>query len=327
MHMADALVSPTVAAVFWAGSAAAIAHSCRKVEGENVAAPLAGVVAAFVFAVQMINFSIPGTGSSGHLGGGLLLAVLLGAHRGFLAIASVLLLQCLFFADGGLLAYGCNVFNIGFIPAFVILPLYRALTGGSASRGRIYAVALLCAVLGASLGALGVVLQTTFSGITALPARFFILAMLPIHVAIGCVEGAVTGAVLLLLRDRLPEVGAIGGTVRLSLKKLTLCIAFAALFVAGVLSPLASGDPDGLEWSILRLTGHPEVIAAEEGLRSFFARIQSLTAILPDYQLERAAGALSENVGTSIAGVVGSLLTLLFVAFICAALRKRSAPR
>ncbi len=121
MHMSDALLSPAVGGAMCAASGALLVHCARRVAREDDPAktPLMGVLAAFVFAAQMINFSIPGTGSSGHLGGGLLLTILLGPHRAFLAIASVLVVQCLLFADGGLLALGCNIFNLGFFPAFV----------------------------------------------------------------------------------------------------------------------------------------------------------------------------------------------------------------
>src|SRR5512139_4115733 len=124
MHMADALLSPAVGGAMWAVSAGTIAHCSAKVRNEvdDRKVPLMGVLGAFLFAAQMINFSIPGTGSSGHLGGGLLLAVLLGPHAAFLTIASVLVVQAVFFADGGLLALGCNVFNLGFFPAFVAYP-------------------------------------------------------------------------------------------------------------------------------------------------------------------------------------------------------------
>src|SRR3954454_10905279 len=121
MHMADALLSPAVGGTMWAGTAASIAYCSNKVRNEldDRKVPLMGVLGAFLFAAQMINFSIPGTGSSGHLGGGILLAVLLGPHAGLLVISSVLFVQALFFADGGLLALGCNIFNMGVIPAFL----------------------------------------------------------------------------------------------------------------------------------------------------------------------------------------------------------------
>ena len=330
MHMADALISPAVAGVFWAGAVGAIAYSSRRIESQGeTGAPLAGVIAAFVFAAQMINFSIPGTGSSGHLGGGLLLSILLGRHRGFLAIASVLLVQSLFFADGGLLAYGCNVFNMGFIPAYILLPLYQTIVNGSMSRRRITLASLICAILGASLGAMGVVFQTTLSGITALPPRFFILAMLPIHVVIGCIEGMVTGAIILFVRSQLPEVYRDSGApAPLPIKKFLISITLFTLLTAAVLSRFASPNPDGLEWSIQRLTGHPEIAAVEEGSHLLFARFQELTALLPGYQFKNTAETASiVNIGTSVSGVVGALLTLLFVALLCVVLRKKSAAR
>src|SRR5512136_1265554 len=137
MHMADALLSPTVGGAMGAVTATAVAWCSREVrrEADDRRVPLMGVLGAFLFAAQMINFSIPGTGSSGHLGGGLLLAILLGPHAAFIVIASVLTVQALFFADGGLLALGCNIFNLGFFPAFVAYPLvYRRLVPARASR-------------------------------------------------------------------------------------------------------------------------------------------------------------------------------------------------
>jgi cobalt/nickel transport system permease protein len=125
MHMADALVSPAVGGVFWAAAAGTIAFCSARVRKglDDRKVPLMGVLGAFVFAAQMINFTIPATGSSGHLGGGLLLAILLGPSAAYLTIASVLMIQSLFFADGGLLALGCNIFNLGVFPAFIAYPL------------------------------------------------------------------------------------------------------------------------------------------------------------------------------------------------------------
>ena len=110
MHMADALVIPAVAGTMYLASSAAAGVSVHKVKLENdpKKIPAMGVMGAFVFAAQMINFTIPGTGSSGHLCGGLLLTAVLGPWAGFLSMIGVLLTQCLFFADGGLLALGCT---------------------------------------------------------------------------------------------------------------------------------------------------------------------------------------------------------------------------
>lgn len=111
MHMADALVSPPVATGMAVASLAVGAYSIFKIKKENKPEniPVMGVMGAFVFATQMVNFTIPGTGSSGHLCGGLLLSALIGPYGGFLSMMAILLLQCLLFADGGLMAYGCNV--------------------------------------------------------------------------------------------------------------------------------------------------------------------------------------------------------------------------
>ena len=156
MHMADALLSPQVGLSFGAVSAGTIAWCASKVKKtlDDHKVPLMGVLGAFVFAAQMINFTIPGTGSSGHIGGGLLLSILLGPYAAFLAIASVLTIQAFFFADGGLLALGCNIFNLGVFPCFVALPLFRAIAGKNTSGGRFAAATLGAAVVGLELGAM-----------------------------------------------------------------------------------------------------------------------------------------------------------------------------
>ena len=121
MHMADALVSPVVGGVMLAVSTGTIGYSIKKItkdEMDDKKVPLMGIMGAFVFAAQMINFTIPGTGSSGHIGGGILLAALLGPFPAFLTLSAVLIIQSLFFADGGLLALGCNIFNMGFMACF-----------------------------------------------------------------------------------------------------------------------------------------------------------------------------------------------------------------
>src|SRR5665811_1437827 len=145
MHMADALLSPAVGGAMLAVSGATAAYCARKVreDFDQSKVPLMGVLGAFIFASQMLNFTIPGTGSSGHLGGGLILTILLGPYAAFLVMASVLTVQALFFADGGLLALGCNVFNLAFFPAFIAYPLiYKKLVGERPTQGRILLGAL-----------------------------------------------------------------------------------------------------------------------------------------------------------------------------------------
>ncbi|MBP2637402.1 MAG: cbiM [Firmicutes bacterium] len=329
MHMADALISPAVGGAMWAASAGIAAYAAKKVQTnlDDRKIPLMGVLGAFVFAAQMINFTIPGTGSSGHLGGGLLLAILLGPQAAFLTIASILTIQSLFFADGGILALGCNIFNMGFLTCFVAYPfIYKPLTGTNPSQGRLFLGSVLAAVIGLQLGAFGVVLETLFSGISELPFATFVLLMQPIHLAIGLVEGLVIAAVVLFIKKEAPEIlqktaaGQPFGTI--SIKRVVLTLFIAALVIGGALSWFASSDPDGLEWSIASVTGEDE-LKAPEGIHGFFAEIQAKTAFLPDYNFskpeEPAATASTDqekaawpsvDTGTSFAGIAGSLLTL-----------------
>jgi len=164
MHMADALLSPVVGATMWTGSVAAIGYSSKKLKEniDNKTIPLMGVMGAFVFAAQMINFTIPGTGSSGHIGGGMILAVILGPYAAFLAMASILTVQALFFADGGLLALGCNIWNLGIYPCFLLYPLvYKPIAGEGKDARRIAVAAIISVVIALQLGAFSVVLETT----------------------------------------------------------------------------------------------------------------------------------------------------------------------
>jgi len=331
MHMADALLSPAVGGAMWVASAATLAVCARKVSArsEDRIVPLMGVLGAFVFAAQMINFAIPGTGSSGHLGGGLLLAILLGPSAAFLAIASVLTVQALFFADGGLLALGANLFNIGVLPCFVAYPLlYRPLAPAGSSRARVGIAASVAAVGGLLLGATGVVLQTVASGISSLPAGPFLALMLPIHLAIGLAEGLATAALVLFLAKARPDLLPAAPA---PLRRRSLAgFAVAAALVAGVLSWFASPQPDGLEWSIARAAGMAELKAPEGGMHGSMARLQSTTTLLPDYDLPASrAAAQGEaawpevNAGKSFAGLVGALATLGLVVAAGFALRRR----
>ena len=344
MHMADALLSPAVGATMWAGAAGTIAYCSRKVRREldDRKVPLMGVLGAFLFAAQMINFTIPATGSSGHLGGGLLLAILLGPHAAFLTIASVLMIQALFFADGGLLALGCNIINLGIFPAFVAYPLvYRPLAGRSPGQGRIVVASLVAAVAGLLLGAFAVVLETALSDIAALPFETFAKVMLPIHLGIGVVEGLVTAAIVAFVRKARPDVfrenGADGPGFMKSLVPAFLAL---ALVTGGFISWLASEHPDGLEWSIRKVTGTGMVAGQAQGVHGLLAGIQENLAFLPAYNFRKPARNLDvlpvagsgahlggqkgeRRLGTSLAGVVGALLTLGMALLVGIALRRR----
>lgn len=346
MHMADALISPSVGLTMWTVTAGLIAWCGRKVKAtrEDRLIPMMGVLGAFIFSAQMINFAIPATGSSGHLGGGLMLAVLLGPYAAFLVMASVLTVQSLFFADGGLLALGCNIFNLGFFPTFIAYPLlYKVMAGTDRTGFRAWLAAIMAGIAGLQLGALCVVLETTLSAISALPFSTFILIMLPIHLAIGIVEGLATAAVIAFVARARPESMTLASPApphqpARSLQAVFIALFAAALFLGGLGSWFASSHPDGLEWAITRVTGQAELAGQREGLPGRLAAIQAQTAILPDYgfkppEQHESAGEPSApatdswpavEVGTSVAGMIGGVLTLASALLIGFVLKARA---
>jgi cobalt/nickel transport system permease protein len=312
MHMADALLSPAVGLTLMVASGAGLAWSARRVKSaeRDDLVPLMGVLGAFVFAAQMINFTIPGTGSSGHIGGGLLLSILLGPHAAFVVMASVLTVQALFFADGGLLALGANIFNLGVCTCFVAYPLiYRPLTHGtsaSPSSKRVALAAVFSAVVGLQLGSLGVVTETQLSGISSLHLNTFLWLMQPIHLAIGLVEGVATAALVLFVRQARPDL--FDNATMMSKKtskpavfptRLIAGLGGLALLCAGVFSWFASTLPDGLEWSIARSTGHVSATPA---------------AVWP-----------AVDPATSLAGIIGGLVTLVLVLGLGYFIRRRTS--
>ena len=330
MHMADALLSPTVGAGMWAATAGTIAWCSAKVRREldERKVPLMGVLGAFVFAAQMINFTIPATGSSGHLGGGLLLAILLGPYAAFLTIASVLFIQALFFADGGLLALGCNIFNLGIFPAFIAYPLvYKPLAGRTPSRFSLTVGTIAAAVAGLQLGAFAVVLETVASGISALPFNGFVLLMQPIHLAIGLVEGVVTAAVVAFVWQARPEILQSARNARpigaVPIRSVLVTFLAAAVLTGGFFAWFASEHPDGLEWAISGVTGGTELPETGYKVHGALAALQEKLAFLPDYSLPGAAGDAGSRSGTSLAGIVGGLITLAFCALLGVLLKRR----
>lgn len=312
MHMADALISPKVGAVMWGVAIGLIAYSAKRVENEadDRKVPLMGVLGAFIFAAQMVNFSIPVTGSSGHLGGGMILSILLGPYSAFLVMASVLVVQALFFADGGLLALGCNIFNLGFFPCFIAYPLiYRKITRDEVNRKKIMFGSVIAAIIGLQLGAFGVVLETVFSGISELPFRTFLFLMQPIHLAIGVVEGVVTAAVVTFVWQARPEILSAAEQFipigKVDTKRVLLGLAVAAVIAAGAISWFASRNPDGLEWSVSKASGKEESrsIAAE-----------------PEANVKVSWPAVDARM--SMSGLIGGVLTLLAVVLVGLGLKR-----
>ena len=350
MHMADALLTPAVAATMYAASAVTVGASVKTLRKEENKAklPTMAVASALVFAGQMINYTIPGTGSSGHMCGGMLLTALLGPQAGFLSMAVILAIQALFFADGGLLALGANCWNMAFYGCFagyylLWRPLMRSkLFSGLGAKGAARIKLILASVLGCvftlQLGAFSVVLQTSASGITELPFGAFVSIMQPIHLAIGLVEGMITSAVLLFVYEARPELimdmtVAEGEKSKCSLKTTLVILAVVVAIVGGGLSLFASSNPDGLEWSMFgnAEAGYSENMGLDEeqyGITSnaadVAASIQDKTAFLPDYAFANSDSAA----GTTVSGLVGSAIVAGVAAAVCFAggfFRKKKA--
>ncbi len=329
MHMGDVLISPEVGGTMLAAAVGVSAYSIKKVkEMDERKLPLMGVMAAFVFAAQMINFTIPGTGSSGHLGGGLLLAILLGPYAGFLSMAAILLIQAMFFADGGYLAFGCNLINMGVYACFIAYPLiYKLITRTKMSRTRITIGSIAASVVALQLGAFSVVLQTMLSGKTELPFTEFVLAMQGIHLAIGLVEGIVTAAVVSFVWKVRPDIITDDGQQgnRKNYKKIIIGFLVAALALGGLVSLFASANPDGLEWSIAKVTG--EELKGESRVHEALENVQEKTAVLPDYSFKSSSETEGGAAGTVVSGIVGSAVTvgiIVAIGFVIKLLKRKS---
>lgn len=352
MHMADALLAPAVAATMYVASGAAAGfsvHKLRKDDEEVKKLPVMAVSAALVFAGQMINYTIPGTGSSGHLCGGMLLSALLGPQAGFLSMIVILTIQCLFFGDGGLLALGANVWNMAFYGCFVGFYLiwrpimhsnwFGKMGARAAQRMKIILASIIGCIATLQLGAFSVVVETSLSGIAELPFGAFCAIMQPIHLAIGLIEGLITAAVLTFVYEARPELikevdtsdSAVAN--KRSLGTVVVIMAVAAALVGGVLSLFASSNPDGLEWSLFGNSeaGYSENMGLDEdefGISSSAAdkaaAVQDSTAFLPDYAFADSDSAA----GTSVSGLVGSAMVAaaaLLICVVCGFFRKKKS--
>lgn len=192
-----------------------------------------------------------------------------------------------------------------------------------ASKTKITIASIVGSVLTLQLGAFSVTLETMASGVTSLPFSTFIAAMQPIHLAIGLVEGLITAVVLCFIYEARPELlWGVGESAvqqkegKLSFKKTLIILSAAAIVIAGGLSLVASANPDGLEWSIEKITGSTEV-EADGGVYETAENIQSSTAILPDYAFKNS----DSQLGTSFSGIAGGLVVVAVCVGACYAFR------
>ena len=315
MHMADALLSVPVGVTFLgiAGAAAGYASSkLKKNLDEEKTVPLMGVAGAFVFALQMVNFAVPATGSSGHFAGGFLLALLLGRHASFLVMSSVLLVQAMFFADGGLLALGCNIFNLAFIPSYIVYPLFKNIIDKNESKIAIWSGAFLSLVLGSVM----VSIQTGISGVAELPFSKMLLLMLGIHLLISIFEGIITvGSYMFIKRYSLQtELNSETGKL-----KPYFGILSVSLIIAATVSLFASSKPDGLEWSVYNIMGTASEPHSMIGhFHNLLGALQDKIAFLPDYSFAGGSG----QWGTSVSGIAGAVIVIILASSLGYIIRK-----
>jgi len=342
MHMANELLSVPVATGTLAIAAAGLGFICRKVRQIIAADKLAlmGILGAFVFAAQMVNFQLPAMpGTSGHMVGAVLLAIILGPHLGAIVISSVVIIQCLIFQDGGLLALGCNIINMGLVPSYLGYFLYRVVTMGQFSSTKAYIGAMLACVIAIEAGAILVPIQAALSGVLAVPFSTFLITVSGIHFLVGFFEGLITIAVLAYLQQVRPDVVAdsLPGKVRLSTKAVLATLVVFTVIIAAGLSLLASDLPDGLEWSYAERPDQPDFEAAVSNNDSRITAVddlQSKYSLLPDYSARASKlGEVSEQQAdlgagwTSFAGVVGSAVTMAVIWLTAWILRKRQSAK
>ena len=242
MHIPDNFLSITVSLICWAITfvtlGVAISRTNKSLGERQV--PLMGIMAAFIFAAQMINFPVLG-GTSGHLLGGVLAAITLGPWAAMLVMTAVIAVQGLLFYDGGLVVMGANILNMGLLTAAVGYGLYRSVLGQS--RTVKLTVAGVAAWLSVMTGALFTSLELWLSGTAKL--QFIVPAMLGVHALIGLGEALITVAALsFILRSRPDLLGEKSESAKGS--RAWVFVGIAITIIVVLLSPFASADPDGL---------------------------------------------------------------------------------
>ena len=326
MHMANELLSVPVAAGTLAVAAAAVAAAAWRARKAMTAErmPLMGVLGAFVFAGQMINFTLPGMGGvSGHLGGGVLLAIVLGPAASVLVMTAILIVQCLLFQDGGLLALGCNIINMGVVPSLLGWGLYRLTLGAAAAARpwRQYLAAWAACVAAVTAGAALVPIEAAVSGVLKISFVHFLATIVGVHVVIGLGEGLITFVVVAYLRRVRPAAVGLAASDRpggLRRGAVVASLLGTAVLLAGVVSLFASAHPDGLEWSL-----EGESLAPPAPAVAAVDDWQGRVAAMPDYT-RRDAAAGPVGGWTSVAGIAGTAVTLA-VLYLLARLLKRRA--
>jgi cobalt/nickel transport system permease protein len=291
MHIPDGFLSVGVSVVFWVVSIVLVGIALRKTNQtlRERQVPLMGVLAAAIFAGQMLNFSVTG-GTSGHLVGAALATILLGPWPALLVMTSVVSVQALLFQDGGLLALGANIFNMGVVGVFVSYAVYSLLMRVFKKQSwGIFVSGFLAAWCSIFIAALACALELAISG--TFPASVSVPAMGAIHALIGIGEGLITVGALAFLYATRKDLFSAEGVAAGKDKAILVGGGVIALALA-VLSPLASSHPDGLEW-----------VAEQHGFLDV-AR-DAFYQFIPDYSLP---GISNPALATILAGIIGAII-------------------
>ncbi|MCP9958624.1 energy-coupling factor ABC transporter permease [Streptomyces sudanensis] len=335
MHVPDGFINAPVSAaagLVAAGAVAAGLRGARRELGEERAAPLAGLVAAFVFAVQMLNFPVA-AGTSGHLLGGALAAILVGPWTGVLCIAVVLLMQGVLFADGGLTALGVNVTVMGGVTVLVAYALFRALVRVlPRTRRSITAATFAAAFVSVPASAAAFTLLYAVGGTTDVPLGEALAAMLGVHALIGVGEALITtatvGAVLAVRPDLVYGARGLSAPLKLRVggelvdaapaprpapaagtRRVWAAGLAVSVLLAGLVSFYASASPDGLER-----------VAADHGIDRQAREHAAADSPLADYGVKDLDDA---RLSGGLAGTIGVCATLALGTGVFLAARRR----
>lgn len=313
MNLATAVGGAAVAA---GGIWASLRETGKRLAEKQI--PMAGLTAAFVFAVQMLNFPVA-AGTSGHLLGGALAAILLGPWVGALVVTVVVVVQALLFADGGVVVLGLNVLNMAIVTSLVGWLAFRSLmrllpktTGGA------IAATMFSGFLGVLASSFAFVIEYSIGGQGGASLSTVFAAMTGVHALIGIGEGLISavavGAVLAVRPDLVTATAhlglrrtatAPGGRVVTSFVAVGLAVALALVFFV---APIASGDPDGLER-----------VAIDQGF-SGEAVDHPIGTPLADYGV---SGINSDRLGTMLAGAIGVVVVFALGLGLVSVLRRR----
>jgi cobalt/nickel transport system permease protein len=304
LHIPDNFLTLAVSIVFWIITTVILGFAISKTNkslGEKQI-PLMGIMAAFIFAAQMINFPVAG-GTSGHLLGGVLAAVVLGPWAGMLVMTAVIAVQALLFQDGGLLVMGANIFNMGLITAVIGYGLYRA--AAAQPKPVKLAVVGVAAWLSVMAGALFTALQLWLSGTS--PLQIVVPAMLGVHALIGVGEALITVAALSFILRTRPDLLGEGSESAKGSRNWIYVGGIVSVLVI-LLSPFASADPDGLE-------------RVAEDLGFIGTGLNAPYSIIPDYTIP----ILGETaLSTIVAGVVGITVVAVIMVLIGRGMKAKS---